>query len=151
MMAGRPSTFTEELADSICNQIAQGDSLNQISKREGMPDAATVHRWMNKNPDFAANIARAREAQAEFYAESIIEIADELEIDATYKGEDVKLDVSAAAVARNRLRIDARKWHASKLAPKKYGDKLEVDQTTRIADLTTEQIDARIAQLTKQG
>lgn len=68
---------------------------------------------------------RAREDQADFYADQIVAIADELTIETRHQGEDVILDVSSTAVARNRLRVDARKWYASKLAPKKYGDKLE--------------------------
>lgn len=128
---GRPSEFTQEKADAICERIADGESLRSICKDEGMPSRMTVFRWL-ADPErvaFRDQYARAREEQAEFYAESIIEIADEKEVEATYQGEDVRLDLSSSAIARNRLRVDARKWYASKLAPKKYGDFKAVELT----------------------
>lgn len=94
-----------------------------ICREDAMPNKSTVFRWLAANAEFATKYAHAREEQADLYAESIVDIADELEIEATYKGDEVKLDLSAASVARNRLRVDARKWYASKLAPKKYGDR----------------------------
>lgn len=144
---GRPSTYTTELADLICERIADGESLRSICQDEHMPSRASVFRWLAEYKDFEAKYARAREEQAEVHAESIVEISDEVEVQANYKGEEVVLELSAAAVARNRLRVDARKWYASKLAPKKYGDKLEIDQRTTLTDLTEDQLDARIAQL----
>ncbi len=97
-----------------------------------MPDRATVFRWLASREDFATKYAYAREQQADLYAESIVDISDELEIQATYQGEEVRLDVSPTAVARNRLRVDARKWYAAKLAPKKYGDKIQTEHSGSI-------------------
>lgn len=128
---GRPSEFTQEIADAICERLADGESLRSICKDDGMPSRMTVFRWLG-DPErvaFRDQYARAREEQAEFYAESIIEISDEKEVEAIYQGEDVKLDLSSSAIARNRLRVDARKWYASKLAPKKYGDFKAVELT----------------------
>lgn len=123
MALGRPTNFTQETADLICERIADGESLRSICRDEDMPDRATVFRWLASREDFATKYAYAREQQADLYAESIVDISDELEIQATYQGEEVRLDVSPTAVARNRLRVDARKWYAAKLAPKKYGDR----------------------------
>lgn len=123
MNAGRPSDYTIELADTLCERISNGESLRMICREDAMPNKSTVFRWLAANAEFATKYAHAREEQADLYAESIVDIADELEIEATYKGDEVKLDLSAASVARNRLRVDARKWYASKLAPKKYGDR----------------------------
>lgn len=123
MAAGRPTDYSEALADLICSRIADGQSLRSICRDEDMPDRATVFRWLASREDFATKYAYAREQQADLYAESIVDISDELEVQATYQGEDVRLDVSPTAVARNRLRVDARKWYAAKLAPKKYGDR----------------------------
>lgn len=125
-MAGRPTDYMPELADLICERIANGESLRTICADESMPGKSTVFRWLATYSDFGTKYAHAREEQADLYAESIVEIADELEVQAVYRGEDVKLDLSPSAVARNRLRVDARKWYASKLAPKKYGDKIAV-------------------------
>lgn len=59
-------------------------------------------------------------------ADAILNISDEYEVEVKHDGEDVKLDLSATAVARNRLRVDTRKWMLSKMLPKIYGDKLEL-------------------------
>jgi hypothetical protein len=124
---GRPSDYTQEIADLICERIADGESLRSICSEAGMPSRMSVFRWLAdpERASFRDQYARAREEQAEFYAESIVEIADECEVEASYKGEEVVLDISSSAIARNRLRVDARKWYASKLAPKKYGEKVE--------------------------
>lgn len=128
----RPSDYSEALADLICSRIADGQSLRSICRDEDMPDRATVFRWLASREDFATKYAYAREQQADLYAESIVDISDELEIQATYQGEEVRLDVSPTAVARNRLRVDARKWYAAKLAPKKYGDKIQTEHSGSI-------------------
>jgi hypothetical protein len=124
---GRPSDYTQEIADLICERIADGESLRSICSGDGMPSRMSVFRWLADpaRTAFRDQYVRAREEQAEFYAESIVEIADECEVEATYKGEEVVLDISSSVIARNRLRVDARKWYASKLAPKKYCDKVE--------------------------
>lgn len=109
---GRPSKYTQELADKICRLIAEGMSLRAICEDSTMPHRDTVASWLCEKPDFSDQYARAREDQADFYTDQIIEIADTVEPD-------------AASVAKAKLQIDARKWKASKLAPKKYGDKVE--------------------------
>lgn len=106
---GRPSDFTQELADRICARLADGDSLRKVCKSEDMPDKATVFRWLRTNEAFCDQYTRAKEESADSWADDIVDIAD---------GEP------SADVQRDRLRVDARKWAASKLKPKKYGDKL---------------------------
>ena len=112
----------------ICTRLADGESLRAICKDEHMPGRITVLYWLadGKHAEFLSQYVRAREAQADGLAEEILDIADETQVDARYNGDDVTLDISSNAVARNRLRVDARKWYAGKLAPKKYGDKLAV-------------------------
>jgi hypothetical protein len=122
---GQPSSFKQETADAICLRLSAGESLRSICSDEGMPTKTTVFKWLADFPAFANQYARAREEQADFYAEQIVEIADEDCV--TLKsgdGDDVEVAFDATAVARNRLRVDARKWYASKVAPKKYGDKI---------------------------
>lgn len=89
-----------------------------------MPDVSTVCKWLNDFPDFAKQYARAREAQADALADEILDIADDGTAD-TIIGEDGVERINQEVVARSRLRVDARKWYASKLAPKKYGEKIE--------------------------
>lgn len=134
---GRPSSFTQELADAICSRLAEGQSLRTICVDEGMPDKTTVLRWVSQNDTFRNQYACAREDQADFYASEIIDIADE-EVTMIKRskhgnedddGLEQEVVFDPTAVARNRLRVDARKWYASKLAPKKYGDKVQTELT----------------------
>lgn len=134
---GRPTKFTPELAEQICELLAIGKPSREVCKEVGIADSA-LYRWLQKDGKFQEQYARARERQADFYVNEIIEIADELQIEATYKGEDVTLDVSSSAVARNRLRVDSRKWIASKLAPKKYGDKLQLGGADDLPPIKTD-------------
>lgn len=127
---GRPSKFTQAIADKICDAIADGRSLRSICEDEGMPSKTAVMRWLGDedNQAFRDQYARAREAQADKYAEEIIEIADTPVIGektTTKPNGDVET-VTGDTVDRARLRVDARKWLAARLAPKKYGDKLAV-------------------------
>jgi hypothetical protein len=142
---GRPSKFSEKLFTDICVQIANGKGLVEICRAEGMPHRATVLRWLAGSEDLQKLYAQAHEQQADFYADQIIEIADEdvalVRLDRHY-GKDKKLRngthtdgnyieavFDTAAVARNKLRIDARKWKAAKLAPKKWGEKVTTEHT----------------------
>jgi hypothetical protein len=108
--------FTQTTADRICEELANGASLRAICTANDLPSAGTVCRWLAENELFAEQYARAREAQAEFYADEIVSISDG-------DGDDE----APADPTRDRLRVDARKWVASKLLPKKYGDRQELN------------------------
>ena len=133
---GRPSLYSPELAATICEHVAEGKSLRVIAALEGMPAQSTVMAWLDgRQPEFSEQYARAREAQADKLAEETLAIADEdctmVRADKHGSRDDdgegnTEVVFDATAVARNRLRVDARKWLASKMAPKKYGDKLAV-------------------------
>ena len=125
---GRPPVYGQDTRDEICKRISQGESLISICKCEGMPDKTTVMDWLFKEPDFANQYARAREAQAEHYLDEIIAISDDSVLD-TEMGEDGVERTNHEVVARARLRVDTRKWAMSKLAPKKYGDKVQNEHT----------------------
>lgn len=101
--------YTKETAAAIVERIANGESLRSIVKSEGMPAQSTVYVWLMEHPDFAEQYARAREDQADTYADEIAAIADD---------ETIPTD-------SRRVRIDARKWIACKLKPRKYGDKVD--------------------------
>lgn len=119
----RPSEFTTEAAEAICEGLARGLSIRAICQDENMPSDRTVYRWLEANEEFRQQYARARERQADFYAAEIIEIADDGSRDMADDGDGGEV-VDHDHIARARLRVDARKWYASKLAPKKYGDKV---------------------------
>lgn len=110
---GRPTIFTTELAASICARIAEGESLRSICRDDAMPALSTVFKWIANDSQFTEQYARAKDESADAHADKITDVADR-----TLSGE---FDPAAARVA-----IDAMKWTASKLKPRKYGDKLEL-------------------------
>lgn len=126
---GRPSIFTEALADEICERLSDGQSLREICRSDDMPAKSTVCKWLALNPAFADQYARAREIQAEALVEESLEIADDASNDWMERqsddGKSVGWELNGEHVQRSRLRVDTRKWFASKLAPKKYGDRVD--------------------------
>lgn len=138
---GRPSTFSKGLASAICKRIAEGESLRSICLGADMPCLSTVIRWLadDRRSEFRSQYARAREAQADTIFDEILDIADDASNDwMERKRDDGSTDevLHAEHVQRSKLRIDARKWVAGKLQPKKYGDKLELDGKLDIAPVT---------------
>jgi hypothetical protein len=122
---GRPSDYTADIATTICNRIGNGESLRKICDGNGMPSKTTVMRWLAEHKAFRDQYAQAREVQADHYLEEIVEIADDTSGD-VIKGEDGAPDrQNSEFVNRSRLRVDTRKWIMARLAPKKYGDKVE--------------------------
>lgn len=121
---GRPSSYTAEKAELICERIANGESLSRICKTDEMPSTTTVFKWLGENKPFLDSYARAREAQADALADEILDIADDGENDKILietDGETItKIDYDH--IQRSKLRVDTRKWIAGKLKPKKYGD-----------------------------
>jgi len=127
---GRPSAYSEGIATALCDRLASGESLRAICASGDMPSRSMVHRWLNAEAHFRDQYARAREAQAHTLADEILEIADDATNDWMIReghgGEGSSYAFNGENVQRSRLRIDSRKWFASKVAPKKYGDKLEL-------------------------
>lgn len=127
---GRPSVFSEELGNTICKRLADGESLRVICRDEDMPEARTVHYWLidGKHESFFHQYARAREIQAEIMFDEILEISDDSTNDWETRqfGKDKVKVENREATGRSRLRVDTRKWYLSKVLPKKYGEKLDV-------------------------
>lgn len=127
MPAGRPTLYTDDLAVTICELLVEGHSLRAICRRDDMPSIASVFKWLRDIPGFSEQYARAKEEQADTLADEIIDIADETDtVVKDMDGGTTAVVFDSTAVARNRLRVDARKWVASKLKPKKYSDKMEL-------------------------
>lgn len=155
---GRPSTFTEKVARTICERIADGESLRSICRDDAMPDKSTVFRWLDEKPEFRDQYARAREEQADTLADEIVTIADEectmvraAKHPTAAKDDEAELEVvfDSTAVARNKLRVDARKWVAAKLKPRVYGNAVTVKgdphnplQVRRAQDLSDDELAA---------
>src|ERR1017187_8311979 len=115
----RPSDYTQETAFTICERLVEGDSLRSICLADDMPAIRTVFQWLTKHKEFAQQYALAREAQADTLADEITDIADDGSNDWVEKyGKDGKpegWEYNGDHVNRSRLRVDARKWVASKL------------------------------------
>lgn len=129
------SPYADGTFDAICERIANGESLKAICEGEGMPDKATVFRWLAANESMRDKYALAREAQADSLFDDILSIADDGTNDWMEKnfGEETRWVENGEALRRSQLRIDARKWMAGKLRPKKYGEKLELEHSGEVA------------------
>lgn len=128
---GRPSDYTQETAAKICERLTEGESLRSICRDEAMPSIASVFRWLGAHEIFREQYALARDAQADTLADEIIEIADTPLLGITTKtDEDGKIETTEGdMIAHRRLQVDARKWIAAKLKPKKYGDRIHQEVT----------------------
>jgi hypothetical protein len=135
---GRPSLYSEELADHICSRLAKGESLLSICSDDKMPCHSAVRAWaVDDYHGFYAKYARARDIGLEHHAELILKLADEIRPGQRTVSKATGMEVTELdQVERSKLQIDARKWYLSKIAPKRYGDKLEVDQTIKIQPVT---------------
>ena len=128
-MAGK-TTYTQDIADTICKRIAEGESLRSICADDSMPCRFTVLKWLKDIDGFSIQYAQARESQMELLGAEILEIAEETPMMTITFGESgEKTCIDNAGIQRNRLRVDTRKWLMSKLAPKKYGDRVTQEVT----------------------
>lgn len=133
---GRPTKYTEQLADEICERLAGGEALIRICRPDDMPHESTVRQWDRvsfetrndaspKYPGFYTKYAHARDLGIDHLAEETIEIADDGRND-TYIDDEGNEQVDHDHIRRSQLRVAARQWYISKVAPKKYGDKQEI-------------------------
>lgn len=126
---GRPTKYSDELTYEICDLLAGGMSLKRVSDLPHMPTRATIYRWMDEHEDFLNRYARAKQDCADYMVDEILEIADDGTNDYNEKfdkdGEIMGWQLNNEHVNRSRLRVDARKWIASKLKPTKYGEKVQ--------------------------
>jgi hypothetical protein len=115
----RPSEFSQEVVNEICERMQAGETLTAICKDDHLPAKNTVLRWLDTHTPFQTQYARARTALMDHYADQMVEIA--------FEGSNA----DQIAVARDRLKVDTLKWIMSKLGHKKYGDKLADDARLR--------------------
>lgn len=104
----QPSLFTQELADAFCAELAQGKSMKAVCEGDEFPTRKTIFCWLRTKPEFLAQYERAKRESADVLVDEITAIADDVTSDPNCR----------------RIRMDARKWVASKLKPKAYGDKI---------------------------
>ncbi|MEB3045321.1 terminase small subunit protein [Rhizobium mulingense] len=131
---GRPTKFSQALAEKICDRIADRESLRSICRDETMPAKSTVLSWLadEDKAAFRARYALAREILADGFVDELVEIADNSSDDWIEKknaaGETTGWQENGEAIRRSQLRIATRQWVAEKLRPKKYGAKAEPEQ-----------------------
>lgn len=128
---GRPTVYSDKLALEICERISNGESLKHVTEDDTMPARSSVHSWLmdGNHKDFLDKYETAKALQADVHVDEMDDIAH-----------DQRLDTQRA-----RLIIDTRKWTASKLKPKKYGDKLDLTTggdkiANQYAGLTTDEL-----------
>src|SRR5262249_8984056 len=102
---------TREVADTICSRMAEGESLRSISRDPGIPSEGTVRGWAVRDHDgFGERYRAARSLLVEYWADQILDIADEPDLH-----------------PRDRqIRVHTRQWLMSKLSPRRFGNKLEL-------------------------
>ncbi len=123
--------YTKALGERICAKIAEGMTTRQVCALDGMPNRATLFRWLAAHPKFREQYDEAREVQLESMADELLEIADDATHDlktVTKNGEDIQV-VDHEYINRSKLRVDTRKWLLSKRLPKKYGDRQQMELT----------------------
>jgi hypothetical protein len=130
--SGRPSVYTEQAAAIILERLAGGKGLKTICDADdALPLDQTVRGWViDDREGFAARYARARDLGLDRMAEETLEIADtcqpgeKIEETEGKDGETTTKRLTADMIEHRRLRVDVRKWYLSKIAPKRYGDRL---------------------------
>ena len=145
---GRPSKYSSELCDLICERIATHDiGLERLCKMfEDMPDKTTIYQWRFKHPEFATKYARAKTFQCELLADSMYDLANEI---STYQDSDGNARVDSGSVQAQRLKIDTLKWTLSKLLPKVYGEQKQIDDQS--PSNTLNEIQTLVSELNKKN
>ena len=115
---GRPSTYSQDVADEICRRMIEGENLTKICSDAHMPSRFTVYSWFEHRPDFRTRCAHAREGLADFLLDKIEAMADE----ATKDNVEVM-----------KLKISTAQWRAQKMAPRVYGNNAAVEVTGNVS------------------
>jgi hypothetical protein len=143
----RPTTYTSELAHRICELVAINTcGVDELcASYPEFPDEQTIRLWRFKHPEFSGWYAQAKMFQAELLAEQIHKLSKTV---LTYHDSEGNERVDSGFIASQRLQVDSIKWHASKLAPKIYGDKL---QTEHSVNESTKEVVKRVADINKEN
>ena len=129
---GRHTDYTDEIADQILARLSKGQSLRSICRDERMPPESTVRLWAVENrSDFYPRYEAARNLGLDCIADEVLDIADDGTNDYVESNDpdNPGYRLNGEHIARSRMRFDARRWYLSKMAPKRYGDKLTQEHT----------------------
>lgn len=114
--------WTASLVDRICGEIASGRGIREVAAEKWCPSEPSIYRRMGEDAAFSDRINQARAAQQDREIEECVRMADEANV------EDWQVV---------KLRIWARQWRASKLAPRRYGDKIALGGATDLPPVQT--------------
>lgn len=137
---GRPTKYTPEMAERICELVATCEiGYNRLSEiYVDIPDRVTVNIWRRKYPEFRSMYAQAKSEQIENIIEEILDIADDATNDymeyIDKKTGCLSWQLNGEHVQRSRVRIDTRKWLASKLVPRIYGESKDQEPANKDLD-----------------
>lgn len=154
---GRPTTYSKAMAELICERVSTHTiGLARLCQMyDDMPNKDTVNAWRSLYPEFSAQYAQAKIKQADLLAEEIIDIADDATNDWMESlSDDEQSDgwrFNSEHFQRSRLRIDTRKWLASKLLPKQYGDQRQIDELSGQNEALREELRALRATLDEKN
>jgi hypothetical protein len=127
---GRPTVYSEALANEICNKIASSNvgTRKLCEMHEAWPSQDTIFTWIKTYPYFSERYSEAKRLQIEVFMDDILFISDNIEND-KLTDQDGKLVLNSVAVSRAKLQVDTKKWLAGKLMPRMYGDKVQQEVT----------------------
>jgi hypothetical protein len=126
---GRPTKRTPELEARLLDLLEKGKMLITICEAEDMPGRANIYKWSDEDADFRDRIRLAREKGHDAIAEECLKIADYSALDTLINEKTGNPHADREWIARSRLRVDTRLRLLAKWSPKKYGDKIEVENT----------------------
>ena len=125
----RPTQYSFKLSEAICERMTAGQTTAEVTRDPTMPTWGVLARWRREHEDFNRRYTIARQSCCELWADEIIEIADDASNDYVQRTDGRRV-FDRESFERSRLRVDARKWTASKVLRHVYGDKSEVELRT---------------------
>jgi hypothetical protein len=138
---GRPSKYTSEIAQEMCNLLSDGIPLREICRKEGFPAWQTVYDWMCRDDEAVAAghgvglsraIARAREVGYDALAEECLTIANTPHIgvkevtSVDHKGNETVALSREDMLGHRKLQIETRLKLLAKWDPKRFGEKVQL-------------------------
>lgn len=149
---GRPSKFTMELAEKICERMSKGEPLAQICRDDGMPAVRTINDWRAQDAEVSAMFGRARDEGYDAIAQQCLDIADQSEMDtiATEHGDRPNTEW----ISRSKLRVETRLKLLAKWDPRRYGEKIAIggaDDLPPLSKMADDELMAKIAALQAKG
>lgn len=137
---GRPSLYSQAVADEICRRMIEGENMSKICKDPRMPGRYTVYSWFEKYPDFRTRCACAREGLADFLLDKLEDMAEET----------TELNVNSM-----KVKISTAQWRAQKMAPRLYGNNVITEVTGNVSvqsrTIDVRQLDADSREAFKQA